>query len=111
MSTINNVDPLAAAAALLKRKEEMEAEIKKLDKQIYQASKATRTPTLKEIRLTEKGQVSFYFNFQKWPVTMGKEAVNLLFSPETVAKVRGEVEPKLLSYAERKEKGLLGNAE
>lgn len=105
-----NTDPLAQMAQIQALKAEMEAKLKELSKMEYKLKKGEKPVEIERMRVTEKGQLCVYFNFQRWPITLGKEALTLLTKPEVIEQLKAHAEA-LPTYSERVQQGLTGKGE
>ena len=106
MSELTNANvELANVVAKQREVAELEAQLKAMQKQLMIAKKSSVQPAVENIRKTEKGQVSIYFNIQRWPVTLGREQLEALLKPEVLDQLRATA-MSLPTYAERKSAGL-----
>ncbi len=99
---------LAQAAKLKREIEEMENNKRKLLKEMKALTEGPKVVEVREIRKTDKGQVSVYVKFHRFPKTFGREELLAVLAKADELKAVAETLP---TYEERKAAGLIGGNE
>lgn len=107
-ATLTNDQKLALAAQWQREAQEAETKAKEARRQLKALKEGPKVVKLDRIRETEKGQLSVYMKYHRFPKTFGREELLAMLEESNVVMLR-EAALKLPTYDERKERGLIGN--